>query len=39
VLADQDFLAGLGKEKILETDTIKRDYGASPVGNEKSPGL
>jgi hypothetical protein len=38
VLADREFLAGLGKESVLEAKPVKDVHGASPVGNEKSFG-
>ena len=38
VLADRDFLAGLGKEWILEAKLVKDVHGKPPVGNEKSSG-
>ena len=38
VLADRDFLAGLGKEWILEAKLVKDVHGEPPVGNEKGSG-
>ena len=37
-LADRDFLAGLGKEWILEAKLVEDVHGEAPVGNEKSSG-